>query len=117
MTDGQKIFLGAILLVAAQTLSWFQLNMQFVNEWWEKKGLLSVFIFGIPCGLCFWYAWKLTASGMGNKVWSARFMSYGLSYLTFPVLTYFLLKESMFTVKTISCIFLSILIILIQTLG
>jgi len=114
MTSAEKVMLGAMLFLIAQTISWFQLNLQFLNEWWEDKGILAVIVFGIPCGLSFWYAWKFTTEGLGRSVWSARFVSFGISYLTFPMLTHFLLKESIMTTKTLLCIFLSICIVLIQ---
>ena len=114
MSNSEKILLGALLFIVAQSRSWFQLNLQFLYDWWKNKGFLAVLVFGIPCGLCFWYAWKLTTEGLGKSVWSARFVSFGLSYLTFPALTYFLLKESIMTAKTLTCIALSVLIIIIQ---
>ena len=49
-----------------------------------------------------------------TSVWSVRFIGFGLSYLVFPLMTWYLLGESMFTVKTILCIILSVCIILIQ---
>jgi hypothetical protein len=41
-------------------------------------------------------------------------LGFGVSYLTFPILTYLILKESMFTPKTMACVFLSFCIIGIQ---
>jgi len=114
MTSQEKIIIGAGLFLLAQTVSWFQLNLQFINDWWKDKGLLTVVLLGIPCGLSFWYAWRFTAEGLGKSVWSARFMSFGLSYVTFPILTSVFLKESMMTAKTLSCVALSLLIVVIQ---
>jgi hypothetical protein len=37
-----------------------------------------------------------------------------MSYLTFPLLTWWLLNESMFTMKTMLCVTLSFMIIAIQ---
>jgi hypothetical protein len=108
------ILAGAVLFVLAHILSWLQLNMQFISEWWEGKGLLSVIIFGIPCGLLFWYAWGITTVSLGKSAWGARFLSYGLSYLTFPIMTHYLLGESMFTTKTILCVLLSLVIVFVQ---
>jgi hypothetical protein len=108
------LLIGAMLFVAAHILSWFQLNIQFINDWWKDRGLLSVLVFGIPCGLFFWYGWRMTTDSLGKSVWAARFLSFGLSYLTFPVLTHYFLGESMLTSKTLICVFLSTLIIFVQ---
>jgi hypothetical protein len=49
-----------------------------------------------------------------HEAWAARMLGFGMSYLTFPFLTWWLLHESMFTTKTMLCIFLSIMIVGIQ---
>ena len=68
----------------------------------------------LPISLCAYYASRLGYSELGDSAWGVRFLAFGTSYLVFPVLTYILLGESMFTLKTGVCIFLSILIISIQ---
>jgi hypothetical protein len=45
---------------------------------------------------------------------STRFLFFGLSYLVFPVLAYYFLRESPFTMKTVISTILSITIIYIQ---
>ena len=114
MVVTNKVILGGSLFVMAHILSWFQLNMQFMNPWWKNRGILAVLIFGIPCGLMFWYGWKYTTDAFGRSLWSARFISFGLSYLTFPIMTHYFLGESMFTSKTMICAMLSFLIIFVQ---
>ena len=49
-----------------------------------------------------------------QEAWAARMLGFGMSYLTFPFLTWWLLNESMFTTKTMLCVFLSIMIVGIQ---
>jgi hypothetical protein len=108
------IVIAALLFVSAHILSWLQLNMQFLSEWWAGKGLLSVIVFGIPCGLLFWYAWGHATNSLDKSLWGARFLSFGLSYLTFPIMTHYFLGESMFTPKTMICVFLSFVIMFVQ---
>jgi hypothetical protein len=108
------VWFGALLFICAHIVSWFQLNIQFINDWWKGKALLSVIVFGIPCGLLFWYGWRMTTDSMGKSLWAARFLSFGLSYLTFPILTHYFMGESMFTSKTLICVFLSVMIIFVQ---
>ena len=108
------IVIAALLFVLAHILSWLQLNMQFISEWWQGKGMLSVIVFGTPCGLLFWYGWGTATESLDKSVWGARFLSFGLSYLTFPIMTHYFLGESMFTTKTMTCVLLSFAIIFVQ---
>ncbi len=108
-----KLALGVAIFIIGQILGWFQLNLQKYSEWWEDKPLFSAILIGIPTSIAFWYAWKLVSEATGS-VWSARFIGSSSGFVVFPVLTWFLLGESMFTLKTLVCLSLAILIILIQ---
>ncbi len=113
MSPTVSILIGVLVFTLGQIGGWFQLNSQFLWKWWENKPFISAVIFGLPTSVLFWYAWR-TVSTHTESVWSARFIGSGTGFLVFPILTYFLLGESMFTVKTISCLTLAILILLIQ---
>ena len=108
-----ELIRACLILATAQTCVWFQLHSQYVWEWWQDKPLHAALIYGVPASLCFWYATRLIIDGT-SEAWTARLMGFGMSYLTFPVLTRWLLGESMFTTKTMLCVFLSFLIIAIQ---
>lgn len=101
------------VLAAAQTLVWFQLYSQYVWKWWADKPLHAALIYGIPASLCFWYATRMIVDST-SEAWTARLLGFGMSYLTFPLLTWWLLNESMFTMKTMLCVTLSFMIIAIQ---
>jgi len=107
--------LGFFLFVLGQIVAWFQLNGQFLWESWRGRPLYAMLLAPVT-GYLFWYAWKII-SGCTDSVWSARFVGFGASYLVFPVLTYFLLGEGMWSFKTMSCVVLSIVILLIQIYG
>tara|TARA_R100000426_G_C4804858_1_gene104116 strand:+ start:598 stop:912 length:315 start_codon:yes stop_codon:yes gene_type:complete len=96
-----------------QILGWFQLNAQYISEWWENKPLVTAVVIGIPCSVSFWYAWRTIVDATGSA-WTARFIGSSTGLLLFPILTWFLLGESMFTVKTMVCFGLALAIILIQ---
>ena len=68
----------------------------------------------IPTSIAAYYATKYGYSAFGGSVWSVRFFAFAMSYLIFPVLTWWLLGESMFTLKTMLCVMLSFVIIAIQ---
>ncbi len=108
-----NIALALLLFIIGQALGWFQLNSQFVWEWWSDKPFLSAVIFSVPTGICFWYGIRLCYAEMG-EVWGPRFLIFCMSYLTFPLLTWYFMNESMFTAKTLVCVFLSFMIVAVQ---
>ena len=108
-----KMLLAMSLFALGQTLAWFQINSQFVWEWWRHHPLLAVVLYGLPTGVCFLYGVRFAYEEMG-QVWGPRFLIFSMSYLTFPILTWHLLGESMFTTKTMICVALSFLIVLVQ---
>ncbi len=113
MKTGVYFYLGIGLFFLGQVIGWFHMNTQFLSEWWKDKPVLSAIALGVPTSISFWYAWKLTAEATGS-VWTARFIGSSTGMILFPILTWFLLGESMFTAKTMICFALATLIILIQ---
>ena len=111
-----KVGAACALFVIGQTLVWFQLNSQFVWDWWKDRPLLVTVLYSIPAGLCFWLGVKLAYEEM-HEIWGPRFLVFCMSYITFPLLTYYLLGESMFTWRTITCVLLSLCIIFVQLIG
>jgi len=110
-----KIALACVLFAVGQTFGWFHLNSQFVWEWWKGRPFLALIAFSLPAGLCFWLGIRMAYAEMG-EVWGPRFLIFALSYLTFPLLTWYFLHESMFTAKTMVCVGLAFVIALIQLL-
>tara|TARA_B100000131_G_scaffold224532_1_gene216130 strand:- start:10 stop:345 length:336 start_codon:yes stop_codon:yes gene_type:complete len=106
---------GVILFLLGNVLAWFQFNSQFVWPWWSTRPLLSNAIFAIPMGICFWYAIRHIVDATG-LLWSSKLIGFGVSNLVFAVLTYTLLKESIFEPKTMVCLVLSVAIIAIQVM-
>jgi hypothetical protein len=108
-----KLISGVALFVLGQALAWFQLNSQFVWEWWQTRPLVAVGIFSIPVGLCFWHGSRLIMESTG-ELWSARFLAFAASYISFPLLTWWFLNESPLTLKTGVCSLLALTIVLLQ---
>ena len=96
MSQATIIFVGVLIFSLGQILGWFQLNSQFVWDWWKDKPLFAAIMFSVPTGICFWYGIKLCYEEWG-EVWGPRFLIFSMSYLTFPLLTWWFLNESMFT--------------------
>ncbi len=101
------------LFAIAQTAVWFQLYSQYLWEWWSDKPFAAAIVFGIPASMFFWYGTRIAVDAT-NEAWVSRMLGFGMSYLTFPVLTWWLLNESMLTTKTMICVFLSFIIVGVQ---
>lgn len=108
-----SIYIGIFLFLLGQVMGWFQLNAQYVSEWWKDRPIAAAFLIGAPTSIAFWYAWRMIVESTGS-VWTARFIGSSTGLIIFPILTWFLLGESMFTAKTMVCLGLAVAIILIQ---
>ena len=109
------IVLTIVIFLLNNILIWYQLNSQLVWDW--AKGTKSMWIMslmGIPISLMFWYATKIGYEGFGN-LWAVRFMGFATSMLTFPVMTWLYLGETI-TLKTLVTILLAFIIMLLQLL-
>ena len=108
-----SLYLGILLFFLGQIMGWFQLNAQYLSDWWQNKPIFAAFTIGVPTSIAFWYAWRMIVDSTGS-VWTARFIGSSTGLIIFPILTWFLLGESMFTAKTMVCLGLAVTIIIIQ---
>ena len=108
-----KMLYAVLCFILGHILGWYAHNLQFVNEYWKDKVLLPTFLFGVPCLLAFFYGTKFAMEAV-PELWTARFMGAVFSYTVFPIMTWYYLGESMFTVKTMLCVFLAFCILLVQ---
>jgi hypothetical protein len=113
MNENYYMILACLCMFGGQGCVWFSSNSQIVWSWWSGKPLLAAMVFGIPASLFFWHGTKYGFMAM-DELWGPRFLAFGMSYLTFPLLTWWLANESMFTAKTMICVLLSFTIMGIQ---
>ena len=109
------VVLTIAIFILNNVLIWYQLNSQLVWDW--AKGTKSMWIMalmGIPISLLFWYATKIGYIGFGN-LWAVRFMGFATSMLTFPIMTWLYLGETI-TLKTLITILLATVIMVLQLL-
>ena len=109
-----NLLIGVAFFIVLHVKIWFSTNLQFVNADISDKSLLISLCLAVPISLCAYYGSRFTYEELDSSVWAVRFIGFGTSYLIFPMLTWFILKESMFTPKTLVCIFLSAVIVCIQ---
>ena len=111
--DYTKIGITVIIFFVCNILIWFQLNSQLVWDWAKgPKAFWFSAIMGIPISIAFWYCTKIGYQGFG-ALWPVRFMGFATSMMTFPILTYLYLGETI-TLKTAVTIMLSVIIMIIQ---
>ena len=113
--DYNKILIVTLIFLLNNVLIWYQLNSQLVWDW--AKGNSAIIIsclLGVPISWLFWYCTKIGYEGFG-ALWPVRFMGFATSMLTFPILTWYYLGETI-TLKTIVTILLSVVIMIIQIL-
>ena len=93
-----RLVVGFLLFTAAQTVAWYQLNSQFVWDFWKDRAILA----------------SLNIYASSEQLWTCRFLGFASGMIIFPILTWIHLNESMFTLKTILCLVLSSIIMAIQ---
>ena len=109
-----QLFFTIFLFALLHIMVWFSANLQLVNTEIDYHPLAIAIFLAIPITLCAFYATKFGYDVFDKSLWSVRFLAFGVSYLIFPVLTWYFLGESFLTFKTIICTLLSIIIVCIQ---
>lgn len=108
----KSLMVSASLFFLMHTLVWFSTNLQFIKSYQNRSFEICI-ILAIPTSLLAYYAAKYGYEAF-SAVWSVRLMGFGLSYLVFPLMSWFLLSESPFEPKTLISIMLSMLIVTVQ---
>ena len=108
------MLLAIFVYIIGAIMTFSQHNLQFVDPWFKDKQMYLLIILSYPISFAYYYSWTFFVNASGGSVWSARFVFFGLSYLIYPILTWILLHQTPFTFKNLLCIFLSIVILLIQ---
>ena len=110
----QEMLYGIFFMIVGHSFGWFAGNSQFVWDYWKDKPVLATILFGIPAGLAFWHGSKFCFAATGGELLSVRFLAAVFSYTVFPIMTWYFLNESMFTPKTLICVFLAMCILIVQ---
>ncbi len=109
-----NIVYSAICFLLLHVMVWFSTNLQFIDSNWAAKSFWITLGLAIPTSVLAYYGTRFGYAALGESAWGVRFLAFALSYLTFPIMTYYFLGESMFTLKTMLCILLSCAILFIQ---
>lgn len=107
-----QLFILTGLLILMHITIWYASNLQLIIKN-QSSALFWAIIIGIPANILVFYVTKL-GHAQFQSLWTVRLLGFGASYFVFPVMTYFYLGESPFNPKTMTCIFLSFVIMAIQ---
>ena len=107
------ILITILLFFFNNIVIWYQLNGQLVWPFWKTwKGITVTLLMALPITALFWLATKWGYQGFGN-LWAVRFMGFATSMMTFPIMTWLYLGETI-TLKTGMTIGLAVIIMLLQ---
>ena len=111
-----KLFIsGMLLFLLGQTLAWYQTNGQFISQWIKEHPILVAAIGGIPVGYSYILGTTYLVAAFDGAVWPSRLLGFGIGVIVFTIMSELMFKEP-FTAKTGVCLFLGLLIVLIQIL-
>jgi multidrug transporter EmrE-like cation transporter len=109
-----KLIYGILFGTAAQIITFLQLQGQIKYDF-LKNNLWVAAIMGIPISLLFMASVKNMVNAYDGQIWPSRLIGFGIGVVVFTAMSYWLFKEPM-TPKTLTCLGLGVLIILIQIL-
>ena len=109
-----NLLYSAGCFIALHIMVWFSANLQLVGNEWSTKSIWVALALSFPITLCAYFGTRFGYQALSESAWGVRFFAFALSYFVFPFLTYYLLGESMFTIKTLLCVVLSFAILAIQ---
>jgi len=108
------IIISCLLFFVGHILIWYQLNGQFIWEFFKKNPFL-VAIIGVPASVLFIWATRWAVDSFGGVFWPARFVGFAVGVLVYGVMVSYYFNEGI-NLKTAVTLFLALCILLIQVL-
>lgn len=107
-----KIFLGIIFGLMGQIGTFMQLQASYKYGWYQKYPL-AVILASVPLGWLYIKSVNNLIEGSGGQIFISRLLGFSIGIVVFTVMSISLFNETP-TLKTVLCIFLAFLIVLIQ---
>jgi hypothetical protein len=108
----RNLIIAFLIVIIAQVIAYFQLQSQFFWTW-SKNHPIILSLLGIPISWLLILFTKYCALGFHGETWPGRLIGFASGAIVFAILSHLMLKEP-FTPKTIACLSLALLILLIQ---
>ena len=103
---------GFIFGLLAQIFTFLQLQGQIKIEWF-KNHIFLVACMGIPISLLFMYSVRNFVAAYDGAIWPSLLIGFGIGVVVFTIMSHFMFDEPL-TPKTLTCLSLGVVIILIQ---
>lgn len=107
-----NLLLGFLYNLAAQILTFLQLQGNVKYDWYEKYPILTLGV-SIPISWAFIKSIKYFSVYFNGEIWPSRLIGFGIGIIVFVILSLILFKEPLY-LKTIICVILAIAILTIQ---
>lgn len=108
-----KLFLSFLFLIMAQSIAWIQMFGQFRWPQLFQGKIWIPIICSIPITLLFMLGANYAKEFFDGKAWPIRMITFSTGIIVFMAMSKIFLNESV-DLKNIICIFLAIIIVLIQ---
>jgi len=105
---------GFIYGLIAQVITFMQLQGQ-IKYSILKNNTWFVVLLGLPISYLFMISVKYFVAAYDGQIWPSRLIGFGIGVIVFGLMSHWLFKEP-FTLKTLICLGLGSLIVLIQIL-
>jgi len=112
MINFKTLLIGMLFGLIAQVLTFFQLQGQMKYEWFKHHYWVIVLI-GIPVSMAFMYSVKNMIIAFDGQMWPSRLIGFSIGAISFIILSYLVFNEPI-TSKTLVCLTLAVIILLIQ---
>lgn len=106
------LLIGMLLMLLAQILTFYQLQGQLKYQWF-KDNYWVIVLMGIPISMMYMESVRQIIIHYGGLLWPSRLIGFGIGVVVFAILSQLLFGENL-TTKTMVCLILSGVIILIQ---
>jgi multidrug transporter EmrE-like cation transporter len=106
------LLIGIFFGFLAQIGTFFQLQGPLKYEWFKNHYWATVMM-GIPISMLFMYSVKNMIIAYDGQMWTSRLIGFSIGAVVFTCLSWLIFKEPL-TLKTIVCLSLAIVILIIQ---
>ena len=112
MNKALSIIFILFVYVFSQAFTFYQLQGHLFNTWIKKNPFVMALL-GVPVGYFVILASREMVSLYDGHTWPNRIIGFSIGVMVFTVMAWIILKEPL-NFKTIICLFLSFVILLIQ---
>ena len=113
MNNLKELLIGFAFFIVAQSLSWFQTNGQFINDWIKEHPFIVAGLMGIPIGASYIYGTAYIVEAFNGDLWPSRLLGFATGIFCFTLLTYIFMNEGI-NLKTAVILLLATVIVLLQ---